>query len=88
MVIGMYCAISDRTCNGSGSNPVGLCSFSNETITAAEGICRKVCVRGKSVMDLRSVTDVVFSFCRSRDRRDECDGKKRCTSDVGIQAVM
>ena len=58
-MIGMYCAyFPTELAMAVGAIPVGLCSFANETIPAAErDLPKSMCPLVNQVMDLRSVTD-------------------------------
>ena len=79
----MYCAyFPTELAMAAGAIPVGLCSFSNETITAAErDLPKSMCPLVNPVMDLQSVTDVrFFHFADLVIGETTCDGKRRCMS--------
>ena len=79
-VIGMYCAyFPTELAMAAGAIPVGLCSFSNETITAAErDLPKSMCPLVKSSYGF-AISDrcPFFHFADLVIGETTCDGKKK-----------
>ena len=79
-VIGMYCAyFPTELAMAAGAIPVGLCSFSNETITAAErDLPKSMCPLVKSSYGF-AISDrcPFFHFADLVSGETTCDGKKK-----------
>ncbi len=88
-VVGMYCAyFPTELAMAVGAIPVGLCSFSNETITAAErDLPKSMCPLVKSSYGF-AISDrcPFFHFADLVIGETTCDEKEDVRADVGIQA--